>query len=102
MSRTEVHRSVTELSRRPRFQWSGRLGAVLVWLWGRTLRVHWDLPPSVRALESENRPVVYAIWHAHLLTLAYTHRRRGIVVLISRHSDGEYISQIIHRLGYGT
>ncbi len=45
--------------------------------------------------------VCYAFWHGNLLSLAYTHRVRGAVVLVSRHGDGEIISQIVCRLGYG-
>jgi lysophospholipid acyltransferase (LPLAT)-like uncharacterized protein len=92
----------TELSARPKYRWLGFWGALLLRLWGRTLRVDWDLPPAVRALEEKGRHLIYSFWHAHILTLAYTHRGRGAVVLISRHGDGEIIAQIIHRLGYGT
>lgn len=45
---------------------------------------------------------IFAFWHARLLPLVYTHRRRSIAVLISRHRDGELIARIIARLGYLT
>jgi lysophospholipid acyltransferase (LPLAT)-like uncharacterized protein len=95
-------RPETELSRSSRYVWGGALAALAMRLWGATLRVEWELPESVRALERSGHHMIHAFWHAHILTLAYTHRRRGIVVLVSRHGDGEWISQIIHRLGFGT
>ena len=45
---------------------------------------------------------IFALWHARLLSLVYTHRRRSVAVLVSRHRDGELIARIIARLGYVT
>lgn len=95
-------RPETALSLRARYLWAGRLGAPLLRVWGRTWRIRWDLHPAVRALEATGEPYIHAHWHAHLLPLAYAYRGRGIAVLVSRHGDGEYITQIIHRMGYGT
>ncbi len=95
-------RPPTALSGRFRYRWIGRAGALGLQLWGRTWRTEWDLPPSVRALEQAGAPIVYAFWHSHILPLTWTHRNRGIVVLVSEHGDGEAITQVIHRLGYGT
>jgi hypothetical protein len=74
----------------------------LIRLWGATLRLERERPESLRELERAGRPVIFTFWHAHILTLTYTHRGRGVAVLVSQHKDGEYISQVIHRLGYGT
>jgi hypothetical protein len=45
---------------------------------------------------------IFALWHSRLLPLSFTHRRRGIAVLVSRHRDGEWIARTIERLGYVT
>lgn len=45
---------------------------------------------------------IFAFWHARLLPLVFTHRRRSIAVLISQHRDGELIARIIARLGFLT
>lgn len=95
-------RAATALSRRPRFVWAGRLGALLLKTWGRTWRIEREIPASVLALEREGRPFVHAFFHEHILSLTYAYRDRGVVILVSESADGEYISQIIHRLGYGT
>jgi lysophospholipid acyltransferase (LPLAT)-like uncharacterized protein len=60
------------------------------------------IPDSVRALEQAGGQVIWTFWHCHILSLAWNHRRRGVVVLVSQHGDGETITQVIHRLGYGT
>jgi len=79
----------------------GLLGAALVRIWGATLRIEFLNDDHRRAAEDAGERVAYAFWHGILLPLAYTHRGRGIVVLVSRHGDGEIISQIVCRLGYG-
>ena len=95
-------RPETELSRRPRYRLAGTIGAWLLRLWGATWRVEREVPDSVRALERDGHRMIHTFWHSHILSLSWAYRGRGVVVLVSRHGDGEYISQIIHRLGYGT
>jgi lysophospholipid acyltransferase (LPLAT)-like uncharacterized protein len=92
----------TQLSVKRRYQWIGRLGAAVLHLWGRTLRIERDIPPAVRALEDGGEHLVYAFWHCHILPLTWAYRGRSLVVLVSEHGDGETITQIIHHLGYGT
>jgi len=45
---------------------------------------------------------ICAFWHQMIIAGAYFHRNQGIVVLVSRHGDGEVIAQTIHRLGFRT
>ena len=70
------------------------LGSVTVLALGSTLRIrrigHRD-PGS---------GVIYAFWHGGLLVPLFTHRRRGISILISQHRDGEIISRVTRILGY--
>jgi lysophospholipid acyltransferase (LPLAT)-like uncharacterized protein len=95
-------RPETALSGSFRYRWIGRAGGLVLRLWGATLRAEWDLPESVRDLEKSDERVIYAFWHCHILTLAWAYRGRSVVVLVSEHGDGEVITQVIHRLGYGT
>lgn len=95
-------RDQTELSREVRYRLAGTLGGALIRALGRLWRVDWSLPDSVVALEQTRSPFIHAFWHEHLLPLTYTHRDRHVVVLVSLSPDGEYISQILHHLGYGT
>jgi len=51
-------------------------------------------------LERQGKRAIYAFWHAHMLLPAYVGRQRNVKVLISQHRDGEYIAQIVQKLGY--
>jgi hypothetical protein len=90
------------LSGHPRYRWIGTAGALVLRLWGGTFRLEWDVPESVQTIKQSGQPVVYAFWHCHMLSIAWAYRGCGAVVLASQHGDGEAISQVIHRLGYGT
>lgn len=46
------------------------------------------------------QPALYAIWHEHLLPLAYLHRGQGAVAMVSLHRDGEVLARVLSRLGY--
>jgi len=50
----------------------------------------------------EGRPVIFVFWHGQLLPLVHYHRDEGVVVLVSEHSDGEYITRVIERHGFRT
>lgn len=90
-----------DLAKGFRFRCIGNLGAAIVRLWGSTLRIEWLGRENIDAVAAERDLVIWTFWHRHLLTLTYTHRKRGAVVLVSRHKDGEIISQILCQLGYG-
>jgi hypothetical protein len=47
-------------------------------------------------------PVIFVFWHGQLLPLVHYHRNEGVVVLVSEHADGEYVTQVIERHGFGT
>jgi lysophospholipid acyltransferase (LPLAT)-like uncharacterized protein len=81
------------------------LGFGLYRLWARTLRLRVDDPHNVMAVVRD-RPVIFAIWHNRLLMLPRvfdpsfpTRRSFG---LISASRDGDLISILIERSGYGT
>jgi len=66
---------------------------LLVKIVGRTLRV-----------KEEGRPKkfkgIYIFWHSDFFPLVYLNKNNNITVLVSRHRDGEYLSQILIPLGY--
>ena len=45
-------------------------------------------------------PVVFVTWHGRLLPLLYLYRGQGIVMLVSQHRDGEYLTRLGTKLGY--
>ena len=76
-------------------------GALLLRALGSTWRVDRSGLAAFEAAIAGGRRCIFALWHARLLPLVWTHRGRGIVVLVSRHRDGQLITRIIERLGYG-
>ena len=79
----------------------GMIAYLFVTLVGRTLRVEWIGARNVERCRQGTKRKAFAFWHGELLTLAYTHRNRGICVLVSRHRDGESIAVALRRLGFG-
>jgi lysophospholipid acyltransferase (LPLAT)-like uncharacterized protein len=47
------------------------------------------------------RPPIIAFWHGRILAGTWVFRNRGIVVMASANFDGQWISRIIERFGYG-
>ncbi|MDO8137578.1 MAG: lysophospholipid acyltransferase family protein [Candidatus Brocadiales bacterium] len=52
-------------------------------------------------LFSSGSGVIIAFWHSGMLVPAYVGRGQGIRVLISQHTDGEYITRVIGNMGFG-
>jgi len=78
------------------------IGTWLVRLLGATWRIRVRNDGAMRAMRAAREPIVFSLWHGHLLTLLYHHRDEGITVLISEHGDGEIIARIAERMGFRT
>lgn len=85
-----------------RFGAAGLLGSWTLRSLGATLRITVEDKGPVEELHARRQPVIYTFWHSRILPLAYYHRNEGIVVLVSRHGDGEYVTRVIERMGFGT
>jgi len=77
----------------------GILGAWLIRLLAFTIRI--DDEPKGFNEKAKTYHALYAFWHCMMLIPAYVGRKSKIQVLISQHSDGEYIARVIQRLGFG-
>jgi len=84
------------------FRSAGFLGKGVLHLLGSSLRIRREGGRAFEQFREQGRPVVFVFWHSRLLPLAYIHRGEGVVVLVSRHSDGEYIARVVERMGFGT
>ena len=51
-------------------------------------------------LEPWEPPFIFVLWHSRFLPLLALHKRKGIVVLISRHRDGAYLADVAEGWGY--
>lgn len=78
------------------------VGWALTHLIGLTLRYRVERRDILNSLEKDDKAIIWSFWHNQILAATYYFRARGIVVITSRHFDGEYIARIIRRLGYGT
>lgn len=85
-----------------KFSAAGILGQGLVGSLFTTVRVRREGYGPVDALRRQGQPVIFCLWHGGLLPLVYVHQYEGVVVLVSEHSDGEYITRVLHRYGYET
>jgi lysophospholipid acyltransferase (LPLAT)-like uncharacterized protein len=78
------------------------LGAMVVGALGATWRVRRVDQEERDAALARGERWIFALWHARLLALTYTHRGRGVAVLISQHRDGELIARLVRHLGFVT
>ena len=89
-----------------RYPWwvgpAARLGAIVVRILGSTWKIErHGQDPSQPGLAGA-APCIFVFWHSRLIPLVYTHRGRGIAVLVSHHLDGEIVARVIHHLGFRT
>lgn len=69
--------------------------------WKRTLRFQIrELGANLDPNGSPSRQYIYAFWHESMLIPAFRFAQPTIHVLISRHADGQLITEIIQRLGF--
>jgi hypothetical protein len=75
-------------------------GAATLWLLGHSWRMRYRGVHEYDAALARGERCIFALWHARLLALVFSHRGRGAAVLVSRSRDGELITRIIGHLGY--
>jgi len=85
-----------------KFRAAGHLGRAILGSYFPTMRCFREGTDHYLEFRRQNTPIIFVFWHGQLLPLVHYHRNEGIVVLVSEHSDGEYIAQVIHRHGFGT
>jgi len=85
-----------------KFRVVGTLGAALVRTLHATCRVTTEGDEGWRRLSEEGRPWVWCIWHGTMLPPIWRHRDEAVIALVSEHRDGEYITRVLEKLGFGT
>ena len=67
---------------------------------GCTWRVRSVGGKHLRALQGQGAPFIYAVWHAHLLPLAWLHRGSRTSLVVSHHRDGRRFATAARSWGY--
>ncbi len=78
------------------------LGRIFMRLSGLSWKVRYIRPFSGRAGMARGRTVFFAFWHGRQLPLIHTHRGEGVTVLVSRNTDGQYVTNVLHSMGFDT
>ena len=86
----------------PKFETAGVLGTGMVSALFLTTRMTRVGAEHYERFRRGGSPVIFVFWHGQLLPLIHYHRREGIVVLVSEHDDGEFVTRVIRRNGFGT
>ncbi len=69
---------------------------------GMSWRVRYIRSCRCRTGRVRGVPVLYAFWHGCQLPLIHTHRNEGITVLVSLNTDGQYVTNVLHSMGFRT
>jgi len=76
------------------------IGPFLVQALAATWRIRVRGAEHLHRLREARRPFVFVLWHSRILPLLYHHRNEEVVLLISRHRDGQYLANLGERWGY--
>ena len=85
-----------------KYEAAGVLGAGLLGGLFLTTRFKVSGRESFEQFRAQGKPVIFVCWHGQLLPLVHYHRNEGVVVLVSEHADGEYVTRVIERNGFST
>ena len=79
------------------------IGIMYILLTYYTSRVTFSNQSKIESLSKNNENFIYAFWHDQLLMCPFTWKNDlDILVLISKHKDGDIISKVISYLGFKT
>lgn len=71
-------------------------------LLGRSMSVRQVNKEAIDRLWREGQGAIVCFWHGRLLAMPFAYEGQSAKVLISRHSDGEFIARVVGYFGLGT
>ncbi|MCD4702192.1 MAG: DUF374 domain-containing protein [Candidatus Aegiribacteria sp.] len=81
---------------------SRALGKIFIRLIGISWRIRYIRSMTGRAGSAREVPVFFVFWHGRQLPLIHTHRNEGVTVLVSQNTDGQYVTNVLHSMGFQT
>ncbi|MCK4807143.1 MAG: DUF374 domain-containing protein [Candidatus Aegiribacteria sp.] len=78
------------------------LGRIFIRLIGLSWRVRYVRSMQGRTGRARNRTTFFAFWHGRQLPFIHTHRNEGSTVLVSHNRDGQYVTNVLHSMGFRT
>ena len=69
---------------------------------GKTAFISLHNRKYVKYSYSTDRPIMFVVWHGHMLLPIYVHRHEKVIAMVSEHTDGEMIARTVERLGFLT
>jgi lysophospholipid acyltransferase (LPLAT)-like uncharacterized protein len=81
---------------------ASRLCSSLVYSLGRTIRVRYRFigENSLPGAANPGRRYIYLFWHEYMLLPSFRYAMPDIHVLVSKHTDGVFIGDVMKRLGF--
>lgn len=76
------------------------LGAGVIRLLGKALRIRTQGAEDVEALYRKGHAIIIAFWHGRQLMMPLAYRGEEAHILISQHRDGELIQRVVARFGF--
>lgn len=83
-----------------RYWLAGTVGGLVLEALLGTVRYDVEGADHYRQYVDAGQPVIFVLWHGRLLPLAHFHRNQGLIALVSRSQDGEYITRLLERWGF--
>lgn len=74
---------------------------LIIWVIGSTVRFRVEGEEHLQSLKSNGYLPIITTWHNRSFLAIYWLRKQRIVVLTSKSFDGEYISRLLRRFGFG-
>ena len=81
-------------------RWSVRVGGPLITALARSWRIEEINTEPWRRLAAAGKAYAMCLWHGELLVSVFANRQRGMSAMVSEHSDGEIIAQVMHTWGF--
>lgn len=78
------------------------IGPWLIRIIGHSVRVERVNSRAADELHRRSQPYLLCVWHGRLFLPVFHHRHQRIIAMVSQHADGELISRIVKKIGYGT